>query len=645
MKELDKSQSKLENTILSYFFKKGEITPKAEMYFDLKKTFPYFLTDKKTGTLHVKDGDEMSEYKISLKHNILKRKKWDVRCQGGTLCDDPNKMLDIHIKESLNSQTKEKDFTIDSMIEHKCKGGFSTWFYNDDLDTMRKLYEKIPAAKHLMTYQALKYLGMTCFGATVGIELAKRLVAQDNFWLTLVYSIGAYAVSTAVQTWMAKHNAEKITQKTPATVSNKLFDKEGMLMSSNKEINTWSYFERTVVGIFEKNKLSDQSLKDKKFAERLCEGYFNKKFDLYQAIQKAKTKTEKIKIVKEKLPINYSELTSEELKELEKIAGKLKGIDEKQIQELGRKLFESFENKELLVEAMKPTLEQFLKEDYVKIVTGEDKKNMRLEDITAMLEQTVKTSVRKNTIDEHYEVIHKTTDVNSFCTGLEVINYMAGYALLFFTANPLYVLTYYGLSSFTESLENTGQFRTWGTIFLEYYRRVLEDTNVNQEQAWQDHDATFTKCSYKGGAIGTLGGFGLQMLSNMVIKPHYATEQIVNGVTKTIYKVPALFDMWGIPITYDSVPTLLVGGAISIGVYFVGLNYYFKWKNELRGQIKQELTEKNPDSPFLSPEYQRSIPKKIMHKIGDPFYKVYDSVTSKFYKGKSELEEKITKED
>ncbi|MDP2907364.1 MAG: hypothetical protein Q8O03_05480 [Nanoarchaeota archaeon] len=654
MKELDKSQSKLENTILSYFFKKGEITPKAEMYFDLKKTFPYFLTDKKIGTLHVKDGGEISEYKISLKHNILKRKKWEVRCQGGTLCDDPNKMLDIHIKECVKPETKEKDFTIDSMVEHKCKGGFSTWFYNDNLDTMRKLYEKIPAAKHLMTYQALKYAGMTFFGATVGIELAKRLVVQGNFWLTLVYSIGAYATSAAVQTWMAKHNAEKITNKTPNTLSSKLFNKEGVLMSSNKEMNTWAYFEKTVLEMFEQNKLSDQTLKDKNFAERLHEGYFNKKFDIYVAIKNAKSKKEKVNIIKSMIPIDYGLLDEKQIKEFEKVVGKLKEIDENYIKELGKKLFESFENKQLLVDAMKPSLEKFLKEDYVKLVTGEDKtKKMKLEDITALLEQTIKGSIRKNTVDEDYEVVHKTTEVNTFCTGLEVINYVAGYSLLFFTANPMYVLTYYGLSSLTESVENTGQFRTWGTIFLEYYRRVMQDTNVNQEQVWQDHDATFTKCSYKGGAIGTIGGFGMQALSNMVIKPQYTSqiyqkiiekvpegvEQVVQEGTKVIYKVPTLFEAWNVPITYDSIPTLLLGGVVSLGIYFVGLNYYFKWKNELKGQIKQELTEKNPDSPFLSEEYQRSIPKKIMHKVGTPFSKAYHSATSLFYKEK--LEDKV----
>lgn len=618
MKKIE-SYSGLEKTVLGHFLQKGEVNQESMIEFNLKKSWLYFLNKKRKGTIQVKNGEETNNYQISIKNQVFKRKRWDVRCKGGTLCDEPEKILDIHIKEERD---KEKiDFLLDSTIEHKSKGGISTWFYSDNLDTMRKLYEKIPAAKHLMTYQALKYLGMTCFSATVGIELAKRLVVQDNFWLTLVYSIGAYAMSTAVQTWMAKHNAEKITQKTPATVSKKLFDKEGVLMSSNQEINTWSYFEKMVTELFEKNRVNDPLLKEKTFAERLQEGYFNKKFDIYQAIKNAKSNDEKIRIIKEKIPIDYESLTPEELEELEKTAAKLKEINEEHIKELGKKLFESFEDKGLLIEAMKPTLEKFLKEEYVKIVTGEDKKNMKLEDVTAMLEQTVKSSVRKNTIDEHYEVIHKTTEVNSLCTGLEVINYMAGYTLLFFTANPLFVLTYYGLSSFTESLENTGQFRTWNTIFLEYYRRVLEDTNVNQEQAWQDHDATFTKCSYKGGAIGTLMGFGLQALSNMVIKPHYATQEIVNGVAKTVYKVPTLFDMWNIPITYDSIPTLLVGGAISVGIYFVGLNCYFKWKNGLKGQLRQELIEKNPDSPFLSPEYQRSMPRKIARKIFSPFYK------------------------
>jgi len=651
MKDLAKPQSKLEDTILSYFFKKGEITPKAEIYFDLKSRFPYFLTDKKKGVIHVKDGTETTDYDITLKHKILKRKNWDVRCQGGTLCDDPNKMLDIHIKESVNNETKEKDFTIESMVEHRSKGGFSTWFYNDNLDTMRKLYEKIPAAKHLMTYQALKYAGMTFFSATVGIELARRLAVQDNFWLTLVYSIGAYAASTAVQTWMAKYNAEKITNKTPNTLSSKLFDKEGVLMSSNKEMNTWAYFEKMVLEIFEQNKLNDQNLKDKTFAERLHEGYFNKKFDVYVAIKNAKSKQEKLGVIKNMLPIDYGLLDENQKKEFEKVVVKLKEIDEGYVKDLGKKLFESFENKQLLVDAMKPSLEKFLKEDYVKLVTGEEKsKKMKLEDITALLEQTVKSSIRKNTADEDYEVVHKTTEANTLCTGLEVINYVAGYSLLFFTANPIYVLTYYGLSSLTESVENTGQFRTWGTIFLEYYRRVMQDTNVNQEQVWQDHDATFTKCSYKGGAIGTIGGFGMQALSNLLIKPQYAkeiyqkiTQQVPGGIeevvqegTKIVHKVPKLFDAWNVPVTYDSIPTLLLGGVVSLGIYFIGLNYYFKWKNELKGQIKQELTEKNPDSPFLLEEYQRSLPSKIMHKIGSPFSKAYHSV---FYKEK--LEDKV----
>jgi len=644
MQNLDKSQSKLENTILSYFFKKGEISPKAEMYFELEKKFPYFLTDKRSGLLHVKDGSEMSEYKISLKHKILKRKEWEVRCQGGTLCDDPSKMLDLHIKESANPQTEEKDFTIDSMIEHKCKGGFSTWFYNDNLDTMRKLYEKIPAAKHLMTYQALKYAGMTFFGATVGIELTKRLAVQENIWLSLIYSIGAYAVSTAVQTWMADHNAKKITDKTPASLSNRIFNKEGVIISSNKEINAWTQFEKEVMKLFEENKLSDSALKQKSIPERLYEGYFSKKFDLYQLVKKSKSKKEKISLIKQNLPIDYNSLNPEELKSIEKLAGNLKEINEEAIKDLGRKLYESFDNKQLLVDAMKPTLEKFLKEDYVKLLTGEDKqRSAKLEDITSMLEQTVKASVRKNTLDENYEVIHKTTDVNSFCTGLEVINYMAGYSLLFFTSNPLFVLSYYGVSSFTESLENTGQFRTWNTIFLEYYRRVMEDTNVNQEQVWQDHDATFTKCSYKGGAIGTVAGFGLQALSNMVIKPQYPIiEKIVGESVVKARDIPTWFNLWNLPITYDAIPTLLAGGIVSLGVYFIGLNYYFKWKNGLKGQIKQELLEKHPDSEFLSQDYQRSIPKKIMYKIGSPFKKAYNTVASSVYKTNNDLENKVS---
>lgn len=639
MNESKQSYLNLEDVILNHFIQKGEIKQAATAKFEFKKSrwkyldVSYLLNKKQTGTLHVEDNGEKSDYPIRIKHKLLKNKKWDVRCQGGTLCDDPNKILDMHIKEEADPLTKEKKYTLDSTIEHKSKGGFSTWFYNDNLDTMRKLYEKIPAAKHLMTYQALKYAGMTFFGATVGIELAKRLVVQDNFWLTLVYSIGAYATSTAVQTWMARHNAEKVTNKTPNTLSSKLFNKEGILMGSNKELNTWAYFEKIVLELFEQNKLSDPLLKEKSFAERLQEGYFNKKFDIYVAIKNAKSKKEKVKIIKGMVPIDYDTLEDKQLKELENVTGKLKEIDKEYIQELGRKLFESFENKQLLVDAMKPSLEKFLKEDYAKLVTGEDKRKMKLEDITALLEQTVKSSIRKNTVDEDYEVIHKTTEVNTLCTGLEVINYVAGYSLLFFTANPIYVLTYYGLSSLTESVENTGQFRTWNTIFLEYYRKVMQDTNVNQEQVWQDHDATFTKCSYKGGAIGTIGGFGMQAISNMVIKPQYAAEiyqkiiqkipggieQVVQEGAKTIYKVPTWFDAWNIPITYDSIPTLVLGGVVSLSVYFVGLHYYFKWKNELKDQIKQELVEKNPDSEFLSPEYQRSIPKKLADKVLSPF--------------------------
>ncbi|MBU4502642.1 MAG: hypothetical protein KKA79_08650 [Nanoarchaeota archaeon] len=620
MIKIDKTTSKLEDTILEYFLEKGELSQKAKVDFDLKKSWSYFLNKKRTGTLHVKEEDETIDYQIDIQSHIFKRKKWDIRCKGGTLCDDQNKFLDMHVKEE--KEAEENKFTIESTIEHSSEGGFSTWFYGDKLDTMRKLYEKIPTAKNLMTYQALKYLGMTCFTATVGLELTRRLAIQQNLWLFLVYALGAYATSTAVQTWMAKHNAEKITNKTPATVSHKVFDKEGLLMRSNKEINTWAHFEKRVMGLFEENRLSDQSLKEKTFGQRLQEGYFNQKFEIYKAIKNAKSKKEKIRIIQEKLPLDYKSLDHKELKELKKLAGKLKGIDEEFIKEIGGNLFESFEDKKLLIDVMKPTLEKFLKEDYVKIVTGEDKtKSMKLEDVTSLLERTVKESIRKNTLDENYEVIHKTTDINSLCTGLEVLNYLLGYTLLFYTANPLYVLSYYGVTAFTESLENTGQFRTWNTIFLEYYRRVMEDTNINQEQVWQDHDATFTKCSYKGGAMGTSIGFGLQGISNLLIRPHYATKEIVEGVEKTVYQVPELFNMWNLPITYENIPTLLVGGAISIGIYFVGLNYYFKWKNELKGQLKQELMEKHPESEFLLPEYQRSIPKKVTDKLLSPFYK------------------------
>jgi len=424
--------SNLEELLHGYFLQKGESDEDTEIEFDLKYTFLYLINKKREGILKVTKDNQTIEYKVELTRGVFKRENWNVRCQGGTLCDDPEKVLDLHVKERKDNETNEVSFSIESSTESTTKSGFSKWFYGDDLDTMRKLYEKIPAAKDLLTYRFLKYAGMTCFTSTVGIELAIRLADQKTFWLTLVYTLGTYAMCTAMQTWMAKRNADKITNKTPASTSNKLFNNQGLLMRSNKELNSWAHFEKYVIDLFEENRLSDFSLKEKNFGERLQEGYLSRKAYIYFAIGNAVTSQDKIKIIEDAIPLDYSSLTSLERKKLNKLTSNLKQIDEEYIKELGKSLFDSFEDKGILLEAMKPSLEKFLKEDYINLINGNVVNKLRLDDITALLEQKVKVSVRKNTVEEDYEVIHKTTELNTWCTGLEIISYAAGYSLLFF---------------------------------------------------------------------------------------------------------------------------------------------------------------------------------------------------------------------
>ncbi len=514
----------IEEIIENELRSRGEISKEERIYWQYDDGFLGFGKE-----LTAKVGERDYQVQIGWKNPFTGKRK--LRCSGGNIADNNDQLLEIKLENDSTVFSKDLVFKKDS--------GLSAIFFESYKPELRKLYEIIPAAKNLITYQFLKNMSYQIFNATAILELYKKLAYNQSLAVSILYTLANFAVMAGVQTAVANFASNKITSNTPAEKAKRIFEKSGRILEEHSTINEWARFEKK---LFE----SDREVYNK---------YLNRKAEFYAAVERGED------LSKYKIP-------------------NLRPIPEDELKDYGQKLFEMYVSEGLIKEERKKELRKFLTDDYLRMLktglTVSDKKTS-VRESKDELEEMIKSSLRSVSQDEFDAIATKASSVNNKFTYAEASNYLINFGMMAVAPTPLIAASFFLGTGFIEGMENAGQNRSWYVLFLDVYKKRLQGTAINEEVAWQQHDTLFYKRLFLGGAVGAAVGGLLQLASYGVSLFHKTPDDVLQSMKD----VPVIFS-----IVPETIPTIAVGAALAAITYGTAYYYYRRWHSGLQEQFK-----------------------------------------------------------